>query len=699
VLLWVFLFVIGPASADTICDLQGCNCTVRASPWKTVNCTLRDAQELELSKLRIPEKANEIFITGGERIVLGQKSFDRMPALTLLHIEGTRTLVMEKQSFRNLTSPSLLIQIQNCDHLSIKTGAFENVQSSIEVEIIRCGSVSLEKTAFGKLKSALFKDISKFTLATETFEFKNQGSIGRHGPVTIISFDNVTLATIPYHAFFSTLAEVSIRRSYIGEIQSEAFSANQISSISFINCTIDYVHGNAFISRTLIFNFKIEKCIIKRIGAGAIMAGMANLTVQHSKITDIQSGAINSTVAKVEIADNEIGNFHSSGFVFHNWNKITFEQNIIKFLHANSVVAPVNLEEVEFAFVGNDVYEFEPGALSFVPDLEDRAFIFKNNFFDQTCHCTLDEWIVELITANVTSKINKIVNNTFCTVNELLSQCFELRIGVINIQNFTELVCNTNNTVVCEPYRGETKIVNTTNKMTTNRNVSSKTNWLAVIISTTVVLVFMALITLIVMLIRGSRWLKRKGYFRKIQYNQNEHSNDEENTIETVDEGDKLDISEDLTMELLQDLSKKLDDPLTHQEASEMIEQLYQKYIRNGGENNNQQDEEAHLYEELGNLQSNGTNYDPSKQQNGARSILRMMEERFNTQSEDGDGDDGRPALVGEYSEPSDAAVHLYSELKQNKDVEGENRDSLKSRGSSTMAFRPLPDKPGSSKM
>jgi hypothetical protein len=64
-------------------------------------------------------------------------------------------------------------------------------QSSIEVEIIRCGSVSLEKTAFGKLKSALFKDISKFTLATETFEFKNQGSIGRHGPVTIVSILSV----------------------------------------------------------------------------------------------------------------------------------------------------------------------------------------------------------------------------------------------------------------------------------------------------------------------------------------------------------------------------------------------------------------------------------------------------------------------------------------------------------------------------
>lgn len=60
------------------------------------------------------------------------------------------------------------------------------LQSSIEVEIIRCGSVNVEKTAFGKLKSALFREIPKLILETQTFEFKNQGSIGRHGPVTIV---------------------------------------------------------------------------------------------------------------------------------------------------------------------------------------------------------------------------------------------------------------------------------------------------------------------------------------------------------------------------------------------------------------------------------------------------------------------------------------------------------------------------------
>lgn len=83
---------------------------------------------MRLDLYRVPQETVDVFITGGERILLGPKSFDRMPGLAILHIEGTRTVVMEKQSFRNVTTPSLIIQIQNCDHLSIKTGAFDNVQ-------------------------------------------------------------------------------------------------------------------------------------------------------------------------------------------------------------------------------------------------------------------------------------------------------------------------------------------------------------------------------------------------------------------------------------------------------------------------------------------------------------------------------------------------------------------------------------------
>lgn len=78
------------------------------------------------------------------------------------------------------------------------------------------------------------------------------------------------------------------------------------------------------------------------------------------------------------------------------------------------------------------------------------------------------------------------------------------------------------------------------------------------------------------------------GYFRNNYYNNNQ-SNEEENTIVTVEtENEKLEIPEELTMEFLHELSRRLDDPNTHQDASEMIERLYEMFIVDESyENNN----------------------------------------------------------------------------------------------------------------
>lgn len=68
---------------------------------------------------------------------------------------------------------------------SFKKKIFFLLQSSIEVEITKCGVVEMEKAVFNKLRSAYFKDIGKLVLAEGTFEFL--GSTSRHGPVTIVS--------------------------------------------------------------------------------------------------------------------------------------------------------------------------------------------------------------------------------------------------------------------------------------------------------------------------------------------------------------------------------------------------------------------------------------------------------------------------------------------------------------------------------
>lgn len=107
------------------------------------------------------------------------------------------------------------------------------------------------------------------------------------------------------------------------------------------------------------------------------------------------------------------------------------------------------------------------------------------------------------------------------------------------------------------------------------------------------------------------------------------------------------------------------------------------------GENDND-------FSQIGNLQIHPQNHDNQTEHedtnfpNGAINLINIMEDRLNPQEKE------IPLTV--YSEPKDSTVHLYSELQQKKATEEEENDrkaSLKSSGSSGMATRPLPAKPG----
>ncbi|KAJ8975743.1 hypothetical protein NQ317_015365 [Molorchus minor] len=576
-----------------------------------------------------------------------------------------KKIVIERKAFYNIDSSSLLIEIQNCDELIIKAGAFEYIQSSVSIEIISTNFVTIQQAAFSKLYNSTFKDIKRMTLSEGSFDFKNQGNIGKHGPVTVISFDNVFIPVIPKEAFLTSLASVSFRNCIIGDLQTEAFKATEISAVMMINSSLNCIQEKAFTERTLIFDFKISKCNISKLQSKAILAAIANLTLSHSMITDVESRAIVTTVAKVEITDNQIFNFQTHGFVFNNWNRITIDNNIIKHLHSDFIEAPLNPDVERFSFKGNEIYILDQAALSFLSDLDERLIIFNDNYFNQSCDCKIDKWLEEI--TNNSKTIQAVMATSFCPVNEFLSQCFSLPVGIINIKNFTERSCS--NFTICEPYNGETRTIDTTSKIFLQQDETEKQNWLIFIITIVALLITVIIVTSIILLIRGSRWLKRKGYFRNMHYQNNDQSNDDENTIVTVDENEKLDVPEEITLEFLQLLWTRLEDPATHQDASEMVERLYEMFvIEDGYENNNRQDEEAHLYEELGNLnlQNAPPPYEEERPQTSteAKSILKLMGEKLNLQTDEQRPINTASALVGDYSEPTDAAIHLYSELK-----------------------------------
>lgn len=79
------------------------------------------------------------------------------------------------------------------------------------------------------------------------------------------------------------------------------------------------------------------------------------------------------------------------------------------------------------------------------------------------------------------------------------------------MRNFTEITCFNN--TVCEPYNGETKTINTTGRIFADEDHQEKRTWLIVIVVVISLFILVLLGTFVALMIRGSRWLKRKGFY------------------------------------------------------------------------------------------------------------------------------------------------------------------------------------------
>lgn len=422
-----------------------------------------------------------------------------------------------------------------------------------------------------------------------------------------------------------------------------------------------------------------------------------------SRISTIHTGALNATIARTTFTNNEVGRFHSKAFALHYWSQINIENNVFEYIHADGLEVPYTSESCEepceVTFVGNEINTMESGALKFItlmPSIVSSHF--ENNNFKYTCHCDIDGWLQDILGG----QCQNFAQHNYCIVDPLLAACYDVQEGPANIRNFTETLCNSEKDVInCKTYSVDANIIN--NEMSVQENNSQLIFGLVL----GLVLLIAVSGTVVILLIHGGMWLKRKGYCVRFnnfsQYRVEEESTEIEDIIVTNDKIPDANIPEELSQELLQSLREKLEDPLTYNEAREMIERLYDHFIiEDSYTNNNRQEEEAHLYEELGNL--NHPQQEQDKTPARPFSFLRLIEERFNlTPTEH---PNPKSVLVGDYSEPTDAEVHLYSELplnkegKQNEINEGLTQlanpgtSTQRSNGSGRMAYRPLPDKP-----
>lgn len=405
-------------------------------------------------------------------------------------------------------------------------------------------------------------------------------------------------------------------------------------------------------------------------------------------------------------------------FIIINWNEININNNHITTIQKDFLKLPefdpYNIRQ--FSFKGNYMINPQMESLSFVKSLKGIPnFIFDDNAFSEQCMCFQNEWMSKLTN---TYDVDNILKTSFCNVTSFLATCFQIEKTLINMENFTILACKNEEILKCEKYHGETKVIETTATMLLDDYQETDNNSMYILAITIGCVFIIAILgTLVILSIRAGIWLKRKGYcahFRNLPYNQqNESSLEDENVMVPEEPPSVHELPDELTQELLQTLRMQLENPQTHQQAREMIERLYETFVIEDSYTNNNTHDDAHLYEELGNLQINRTeekelNTD-NNTEHGAMNFLKLMEDKISqpinnldipTDSNKKDTD--KPAsLINVYSEPKDSTVHLYSELNQKLNgvldgtLEQDKKASLKSASSNgSMAFRPLPAKP-----
>lgn len=675
-----------------LCEVRGCNCTAQTA-WLIINCTFDSDQNVDVYKNSIPPNTMELNIVGGKLLTIHELSFRELSGFGLLSIDGTKMVVLKEQAFDNIRSESVLdVRVNGCNYLLLEARAFKNMLTSIRCEISRCEEVEIRNGVFGRLQEIKLTHVKGLNLAEGAFLFENQTERGRHGIVTNISFHNVTIPNLPRRAFVSALSSIEITNCHVERISSEAFAANEISAISIANSYVGKLSSGAFSQRTLIKFFLLRNCSVDSLESQAIMAAISNITVEFSSIKQINTGAINCSVtANIIVSNNKLTTLSPHSLVFRDWNTVMMESNIIQHLQAAFLSVPFNDDIVRFSFSGNEIHDVEPHAFDSIPELQHRVvhFRFDDNSFHEDCRCHMDEWMSTLMGGK--TDVEAALKSSYCKVNHVIATCFKIQEDLISMANFTTLVCGPEQNISCEPYQGVTKTISNSTFIQEEKD-PHKVTYILLIVG----LVVLALSgTIIIIIIRGGLWLRNKGYCVRFKYQGDDTQHEDEGAM--VEEDTRIDYPE-LTNELLLELREQLKNPETHDKARDLIEILYERFvIEESYTNNNRQDEEAHLYEELGNMPNRAPQRPALAPTLDTDDFLKVMEEKIKLPLIDADYQPCQPPVVQQqYSEPADAAVHVYSELKNKS--EADNTNTLASNGtnrSGKMALRPLPDKPG----
>ncbi|KZC08415.1 PREDICTED: uncharacterized protein LOC107186538 [Dufourea novaeangliae] len=454
VFMWWCLVVL-PGNVESappgICAMDGCNCTVKAHRWINVKCVFSNDQDVELLEGTIPSDAMEVEVSHCRELRIQSGAFADGSPLKRVHVSGIYSLVAKRQAFQNLSAPNTHLEVSECNSVILESHAFRNTRGTLSVSISRCRHVGIKPNAFSRLLWIAVREVPTLELSSNAFKLE-ASQHGRHGPATKIMFQSVRITELPTAVFPSAIAEVRMDDIWTKVIRKDAFCAMTIYSVTISNASILEIETGAFSDRALIQRLEFVDVRLQSIERGAFRAGHDNLTIQYSRLSEVETGAIDISAATVSFNNNEFQNLQQGAIVLHQWNHIAIDYNLFVDLNTDAITAEVEATSApnfEFSFTGNHIHKARPGSLKFAA-ISQRVNTARvgNNYFKEKCRCTLDKWIREVTGKN--SSVSWMMDSSYCVVDQLLDKCFNLPQGYMSMRNFTKVICMPGDHIYCE---------------------------------------------------------------------------------------------------------------------------------------------------------------------------------------------------------------------------------------------------------
>ena len=163
-----------------------------------------------------------------------------------------------------------------------------------------------------------------------------------------------------------------------------------------------------------------------------------------ARLSEVEKGAIDISVATVTFNNNEFENLYQGAIVFHQWNRIAIDYNKFEMLESDAISARTDASSVktyEFSFYENRIVNANPGSLSFTKISQKvTGARIGNNYFTETCNCNMESWVQKTVSEN--NSVSWMMDSSYCVVDKVLRNCFNLPEGNMGMKNYTKTICS-----------------------------------------------------------------------------------------------------------------------------------------------------------------------------------------------------------------------------------------------------------------